>query len=638
MGRAANSRSYSHVVYLVMITATVLGSSIIQVKCLNFNYPNFTPENSGDLIRTNLSSISLGAIQVTHENLVTPITNLAGRTPVGGEGLAFILTKDSGSTSIPENSEGQWLGIVNARTNGSSESNIVAIEFDTKKSYLEDIDNNHVGIDINSVYSIEQVSLNGRLNISGSIDITVSVRYDGESKNLTVFMTNETTDHMKEEEPIVAMYLDLSRHLPENVYVGFSASTGQDTQLNCILSWNFTSSDIDEDADLLWVWISISVAPVVLLTGVFLYFHRKRKLKEKQLQDDDPRIELQIQSSATAPQKFQLKEIIRATGNFNSKNQLGKGGFGTVYKGMLSDKEVAVKRFSSDSHEGKRDFIAEVTIIGSLHHKNLVKLVGWCYERNELILVYELMPNGSLDKLIFGNKNQDMASTLSWERRHVIICGVARALDYLHNGCEKRVLHRDIKASNIMLDSEFNARLGDFGLARTIQLSEKTHHSTKEIAGTPGYMAPESFLIGRATVETDVYAFGVLLLEVACGRKPGNQSDQNNYSNRIVDWVWELYGMERIIDAVDIRLNGEFEEEQAECVLKLGLSCCHPNPYQRPSMRTALLVLIGEAAPPPLPGEKPVFMWPAATPSFKENLENSVFGGQLTPITVLSGR
>ncbi|KAA8518276.1 hypothetical protein F0562_015841 [Nyssa sinensis] len=592
----ADSLCYSQVVYLAIL-ASVLGSSIIQVECLNISYPKFTRENSSDFIITGLSSIALDAIQVTLEQRGASIRHLSGRvwykepfklysrrknitasfnstfvlnilpqSHPGGEGLAFILTKESGETYIPDDSEGQWLGIVNA-----------------------------------NVYSIKQVSLNGHgIFLSSGIDVTVSVQYNGESKNLTVsvFMTNETRDHMK--KPILAMNLDLTSHLPEDVFVGFSASTGENTQLNCIRSWNFTNTEIDDNAvKLLWVWISISVVPVVLLTGLFLYLHLKRKLKGK---NGDPKVELQIQSSATAPQKFRLKELKQATGNFNSKNQLGKGGFGTVYKGLLNNEEVAVKRFSNHSHGGKQDFIAEVTIIGNLHHKNLVKLVGWCNERNELILVYELMPNGSLDKLIFCNNNQDTASTLNWDRRHGIICGVAQALDYLHNG------------------------------------SEKAHYSTKEIAGTPGYMAPESFHIGRATIETDVYAFGVLLLEVVSGRKPGNQNGQNNYNNRIVDWVWELYGMERVIDAVDNRLNRKFEEDQAECVLKLGLACCHPNPYKRPSMRTALQVLVGEAAPTPVPSEKPVFMWPAATPSFKENLDYSDLGGQLTQITELIGR
>uniref|UniRef100_A0A5B7ASF7 Putative L-type lectin-domain containing receptor kinase S.5 n=1 Tax=Davidia involucrata TaxID=16924 RepID=A0A5B7ASF7_DAVIN len=680
----ASSLCYSQVAYLLVIIATVLGSSIIRVECLNFSYPIFPEKYKGNFSTTENSAIASDAIHVTREHYGAAPKNLSGRvwhkkpfklhsrsknitasfnstfvlniakeTEPGGEGIAFILTKESGYASIPDNSKGQWLGIVNASTNGSDASSIVAIEFDTKQnSYLEDIDDNHVGVDVNSVYSMKQVSLNGHgVYLSRGIDVTASVQYDGESKNLTVFVfmtANETRDSMK--EPIISMNLDLSSHLPEDVFVGFSASTGEGTQRNCIKSWNFTSTVIDDDdavnpkdtdddeVNLLWVWISVSVVPVVLLTGFFLYLYLKRKSKEKQLQDEDSKVDQQIQSSANAPQKFRLKELKQATGYFNSKNQLGKGGFGTVYKGLLDSKEVAVKRFSNDSREGKQDFIAEVTIIGSLHHKNLVKLVGWCYERNELILVYEFMPNGSLDKLIFCNKNQYMASTLSWERRYGIICGVARALDYLHNGCEKRVLHRDIKASNIMLDSEFNARLGDFGLARTIQLSEKTHHSTKEIAGTLGYMAPESFHIGRATVETDVYAFGVLLLEVVCGRKPENQNGQNDYNNKIVDWVWELYRMVRIIDAVDIQLNGEFEEDQVECVLELGLACCHPNPYQRPSMRTALQVLTGEAAPPSIPSEKPIFMWPVVTPSFKESLDCSVSEDQLSQITVLSGR
>lgn len=180
--------------------------------------------------------------------------------------------------------------------------------------------------------------------------------------------------------------------------------------------------------------------------------------------------------SYISAQRFQLKDLKRATGNFDPKNILGRGGCGVVLKGMLDQKEVAVKRFFNDSSQGAKDLIAEVTTIGNLHHKNLVKLIGWCYESNELLVVYEFMPNGSLEKLIFCEENGKGLS-LNWEIRYGVICGIAQALDY---------------------------------------------HSTKEIAGTIGYMAPESFHIGRATVETDVFAFGVLVLEVACGRKQGN--------------------------------------------------------------------------------------------------------------------
>ncbi|GFY80630.1 concanavalin A-like lectin protein kinase family protein [Actinidia rufa] len=606
----------NHLLCLLVITTPLLSGLISQVEGLNFNFSHFPKSSKNELILTPDAEIDFDAIQVTHEARGASITNLSGRvwykqklriwskqknitasfnstfvlnitpqTNPGGEGLAFILSKETGY--IPENSHGEWLGIVNSSTNGSSQSNIFAVEFDTKKSYAEDIDDNHVGIDLNSIYSTKQVSLYDHgVNVSSGSDVTTRIQYDGESKVLTVYVFM-TSGGGNQANPILTMPLDLSNNLPEDVFVGFSASTGESTQLNCIKSWNFTSTVVDDDAvDLLWVWILIPVTLAAVVIGFSFYFKWNNKRREVEAQDEDQKVEIKIMSSTTAPKKFRLKELKQATGNFNSKNKLGRGGCGTVYKGLLDNTE------------------------------NLVKLVGWCHESNELLLVYELMPNGSLDKLIFPeeNANPEDGIMLSWETRHGIICGVAGALDYLHNGCEKRVLHRDIKASNIMLDSEFNARLGDFGLARTIPHSDMTHHSTKKIAGTLGYMPPESFHIGRATAETDIYAFGVLLLEVSCGRKPGYQSDENNYSNGIVDWVWELHNLERILEVMDMRLSGNFDRDQAESVLKLGLACCHPNPYQRPSMRTALQVFTGEVAPPPIPNEKPAFVWPAMAP------------------------
>ena len=183
---------------------------------------------------------------------------------------------------------------------------------------------------------------------------------------------------------------------------------------------------------------------------------------------------------------------------------------------------------------------------------------------------------------------------------------------------------------------------GRFGRdpTQTINPSDQTHHSTKAIAGTPGYMAPESLLVGRATVQTDVYAFGILVLEVVCGRKPGNQSLPNNYNNSIVDWVWENYKRGSILDVVDLQLNEVFVKEEAECVLMLALACCHPNPNHRPSMRIALRVRAGEVAPPVIPMDKPAFVWPPAMPpSSNEDLEDYSFSGdQNTPSSKLIGR
>ncbi|WJX11297.1 hypothetical protein P8452_01925 [Trifolium repens] len=579
----------------------------------------------------------------------TFVLNITPKTsPGGGEGIAFILASDK---TLPENSDGQWLGIVNASTNGTSRAAILAVEFDTRKSSTEDGPDNHVGININSISSIIQASLSDtKVNLTSSTNVYIRVEYSNDVISVFGSMTENSNDSM--ETLLVSPTLNLSSYFKDEVYVGFSASTSNYTELNCLRAWEFISVDIGNKKNYLWIWIII---PLVIIIGglVFfmVYFLRKKSMEPQE--DTYKGIEDQIQHSSMAPKKYQLKELMKATGGFSPQNKLGEGGFGMVYKGILgNNKEIAVKRVSKNSRQGKQEFMAEVTTIGSLHHKNLVKLIGWCYESKdkELLLVYEFMPKGSLDKYLFNQSSElelQYSKVLDWKTRNSVIRDVAQALDYLHNGCEKRVLHRDIKASNIILDLDYVAKLGDFGLARTIQKRNETHHSTKGIAGTPGYMAPETFLTGRATVETDVYAFGVLVLEVVCGRRPGNvyaQDEYNEYNNSIVYWVWELYGKGEIVSVVDQRISSEENEvervkwEEMEIVLVLGLACCHPNPNERPSMKTVLMVLNGEVSPPIVPMERPSFVWPAMPSSFEHCEDSSLISGTLTPITELSGR
>ncbi|KAI3996938.1 hypothetical protein MKX01_021214 [Papaver californicum] len=366
--------------------------------------------------------------------------------------------------------------------------------------------------------------------------------------------------------PTLSADAHLTKHLPEDVYVGFSASTGNQVELNCVKSWSFSSTNVESGGSkqLLWLWIMIPTVVIVLLCGFAGYLGWKHE-ENKQKKRPDPYIIHRLESSTASPCNFRLKELNSATRNFNPINKFGKGGFGTVYKGFLKqiNMEVAIKRVSEDSRQGKEEFISEVTTISHLEHRNLVKLYGWRYENDELLLIYKLMPNGSLlttPEII-----------LSWERRFNIICGVASALDYLHDGCEKRVLHRDVKESNVMLDAEFNAKLGDFGLARTIQQDGETHYSTKGIAGTYGYMAPECFLTNRATVETDVYGFGVFVMEVSCGIRPGNklQQDKNHQhvGNYIIDWVWDSHSKGQIHEAMDPRLEYNFNKDQTEVLM-----------------------------------------------------------------------
>jgi len=458
--------------------------ALTKVTCFYFNFPTFQPDDDSSLWLSDHSKIYLDAIQVTPD-IRGPIQNYSGRafygkpyqlwtqkknqnqiasftttfvlninpqTTPGGEGLAFILTSDR---TVPENSDGGWLGIVNATSNGTSQAGILAVEFDTRHSFTEDGPDNHVGININSINSIQQVSLiNTRVNLSSGQHVKFRIQYFNDI--ISVFGAMDGSSEESMETLLVTPPLNVSSFLQQEVYVGFSASTSNYTQLNCVRSWEFSGDDIrDNEKSLLWVYVTVPTVIVsIIIGGLVIFFLRWQKGRRIEGPEDAyPRIEDQIQYSSMAPKKFRLRELTKATGGFSLQNKLGQGGFGTVYKGLLENKEVAVKRVSKNSRQGKQEFVAEVTTIGRLHHRNLVKLTGWCYENRELLLVYEFMPNGSLDKYLFGDKSFGNCGleggycslTLDWETRHRVIHGVAQALDYLHNGCEKRVLHRDIR-------------------------------------------------------------------------------------------------------------------------------------------------------------------------------------------------
>nr|6CTH_A Chain A, Concanavalin A-like lectin protein kinase family protein [Theobroma cacao] len=299
--------------------------------------------------------------------------------------------------------------------------------------------------------------------------------------------------------------------------------------------------------------------------------------------------------------KFSLNELAKVTSNFNAENKLGEGGFGSVYRGFLRDSDtyIAVKKVSRASKQGIKEYASEVKIISRLRHKNLVKLIGWCHERGELMLVYEFMANGSLDSHIFKGK-----SLLTWEVRYRIVKDLASALLYLHEEGDHCVLHRDIKTSNIMLDSSFNAKLGDFGLARLVDHAKGLKKTL--LAGTVGYMAPECLSSGKASKESDVYSFGVVALEIASGRRSIEPKFEESEALLLVPWVWESYGNERILDIADRKLGMAFDPKQLECLVMVGLWCAHPSHNLRPSIRQVIQVLNFEAPLPNLPGSMPI--------------------------------
>uniref|UniRef100_A0A0C9QPJ7 TSA: Wollemia nobilis Ref_Wollemi_Transcript_14673_1533 transcribed RNA sequence n=1 Tax=Wollemia nobilis TaxID=56998 RepID=A0A0C9QPJ7_9CONI len=275
---------------------------------------------------------------------------------------------------------------------------------------------------------------------------------------------------------------------------------------------------------------------------------------------------------------------------------------------------------SSDSKFGRKEYISEVTIIMKLRHRNLVQILGWCHERGELFLVYEFLPNGSLDKYLFGEQR----GGLDWERRYSIACDVATALVYLHDDWDQQVVHRDVKASNILLDSNFNAKLGDFGLARVVERNHEASHTTV-VAGTMGYLAPECVVTGKATPELDVFSFGAVSLEIACGKRPVDRS-LSEHNSRLVEWVWDLYGQGKILDAVDERLGGNFNPEEMERLMAVGLLCSHPDPKERPTMREVIKIFKFEAPLPYIPSNLPVAVYMNADPSHMATSTTSSYG------------
>ncbi|XVE61933.1 hypothetical protein DITRI_Ditri06bG0078100 [Diplodiscus trichospermus] len=520
---------------------------------------------------------------------------------LGGHGLAFTISTSKDLRALPS----QYLGILNATDIGNFSNHLFAVEFDTVQDFeFQDINDNHIGIDINSLVSNASVpagyftdnSTKQNLTLKSGKAIQAWVDYDSVEKVINVTIAPNST---RPRLPILSFHVDLSPYLQEFMYVGFSASTGLLASSHYILGWSFKINGQAQALDLsslpslpgppknhtaLTVGVSVSsVIVIIIALCISIYFIIK--IKNADVIED---WELEI-----GPQRYSYQELKQATNGFSDKNLLGHGGFGRVYKGTLrnSKTEVAVKRVSHESKQGLREFVSEIASIGRLRHRNLAQLLGWCRRRGDLLLVYDFMANGSLDKFLF----DEPKTILNWEQRFRIIKGVASGLLYLHEGYEQIVIHRDVKASNVLLDDELKGRLGDFGLARLYE--HGSNPGTTRVVGTLGYLAPELPKTGKATTSSDVYAFGALLLEVSCGRRPIEPKALPE-ELVLVDWVWEKFRQGRVLDVVDTRLNGQYDEGEMMLVLKLGLICSNDVPVARPSMRQVVRCLDGEAELP----------------------------------------
>ncbi|KEH22951.1 lectin-like receptor kinase family protein, putative [Medicago truncatula] len=476
-------------------------------------------------------------------------------TATCGHGLVFVVSPTKG---LPNSLPSKYLGLFDTFNTGNISNHVFAVEFDTVQDFEFD--------DINDLKSVNSISAGyyddydrfKDLSLSSGYPMQVWIDYDGVKKKIEVTLApisvgfnNKPTRHL------LSLTKDLSPILNNSMYVGLSSSTRLILASHYVLGWSFKVNGQAQNLE-----ISELHEPIVFADKKRVMYYLKLKKFDEVLED---------WKHEYGPRRFKFKDLYSATKGFREKGLLGVGGFGRVYKGVIPSfkLEVAVKRVSHESRQGMREFVREIVSIGRLWHRNLVRLHGYCRRKSELLLVYDYMPNGSLDNYLY---NQPKVK-LNWSERFRIIKGVASGVVYLHEKWEKVVIHRDIKASNVLLDSEFNAD------------PHKTH-----LAGTIGYLAHEHIRTGKATKFSDMFSFGAFLLEVACGRGPIANVGENECVI-LVDSVFECWKRGDILEAKDVNLGTDYVSEEVELVLKLGLLCSHSEPLARPGMRQVVQYL-----------------------------------------------
>ncbi|KAG0582655.1 hypothetical protein KC19_3G075600 [Ceratodon purpureus] len=562
-----------------------------------------------------------------------------------GSGMVFMFAARPNISAVEYTRRGKGMCTFDS-TDTSPTNRVFAVKFDsalTNVSGISDPSDSNIGVVISSQGTTREHTYNlcgnnitqCHLLCGDKGDFSAWIDYDSAAHTLEVrFRNGSLASSGKPTNPVIRVsevQLDDSILENEEMYVGFTGSTFWSREVHRIRAWNFNSTALPKSANpprkLLEAGAIVGIGVAILgaaLIGIFLLFRFKTKQREF-----SEKHKISSLSSSDTPRAFTYRELRRATKNFNDSELLSGGSFGDVFRGTLpSGTLVAVKRIKNNKEQGEESFLAEATSLRQIRHRNLLQLRGWCQAKEGLLLVYDYMSNGSLDKWLFHND-----SGLCWNKRHFILAGVASGLAYLHEECMQCVLHRDIKSSNVMLDTDFNPYLGDFGLARLID-----HHKLEKttlLAGTLGYMAPEMHYTGRATKETDVYAFGILVLEVVCGRRPlARQVSVDPDDVVLLDIVWRAHEVGNILQVADPKLlasttgklaqfdpavagsqehvtdmttGGATSEEKKAIAnaLHVGLLCCLPNPSERPSIRVVSQWLkgseLGAMELPPLP-------------------------------------
>ncbi|KAL8510416.1 hypothetical protein ACS0TY_017292 [Phlomoides rotata] len=389
-----------------------------------------------------------------------------------------------------------------------------------------------------------------------------------------------------------------ARHLPgadskQNIYIRVPVSELVD----------YPSPDFEKEKKRPISIIIISIASGVIVSGFIngcLFMIRSPKKQANKKNNDD--IDIPLLEFAT---------IMAATNNFSRENIIGEGGFGPVYKGILSSsEEIAVKRLSRTSGQGLEEFKNEVILIAKLQHTNLVRLLGCCIEGEERMLIYEYLQNKSLDYIVF---DQNRRKLLTWHNRFDIALGIARGLLYLHHDSRLKIIHRDLKTSNILLDGNLNPKISDFGLARIFGEGQPAAR-TRRVVGTYGYMAPEYAIAGKYSIKSDIFSMGVILLEIVSGKKNRGFERSSKKFYSLLGYAWLLWKENKSVELMDECLRDTFVESEVKRCIHVGLLCVQQFPEDRPIMSSVIFMLGSDGAILPEPKEPGFFIGKSYTP------------------------
>ncbi|RHN51944.1 putative protein kinase RLK-Pelle-DLSV family [Medicago truncatula] len=358
-------------------------------------------------------------------------------------------------------------------------------------------------------------------------------------------------------------------------------------------------SPLLDNAEKIVVIVVCTIFPVMLSFICYILKKRGRKSRRTILREN-----FGEESATLEPLQFDWVVIEAATNNFSTDNYIGKGGFGEVYKGILVDgREVAIKRLSKSSNQGVEEYKNEVLLIAKLQHRNLVAFIGFCLEEQEKILIYEFVPNKSLDFFLFDSQKQKL---LTWGERFNIIGGIVRGILYLHDHSRLKVIHRDLKPSNILLDENMIPKISDFGLARIVEISQD-EGNTNRIAGTYGYMSPEYAMLGQFSEKSDIYSFGVMLLEIIAGKKNKSPFTPHHVAYDLLNHVWRQWMDQTPLSILDPNIKKDYSTNEVIKCIQIGLLCVQNDPNARPSIVTVASYLSSYAIELPTPKE-PAFL------------------------------